>query len=122
MEEQWDRLGRAVEARRLSAALDYATQEQLATKVGISRRTLTTLESGGRIRRSTLLLIESALGWAKGSADAVLNGGEPTLLASPEPTFADPDEAALWALSNLPTSTRLSLIDHLRAERHRQTG
>lgn len=120
--EQWKRLGRAVEERRLSAALHFATQDQLAALAGVSRRTLTTLETGGRVRRATLTRIEHALDWAPGSVDALLSGGDPTPVEDPAPIFSDPDEAALWALNNLSMSTRMSLIEHLRALKQSRAG
>lgn len=120
MAEDWSRLAAYVRSRRL---VDLGLEQTaLADLAGVSKRTIVTVENGRPVNLNTRAKLEAALGWAPGSTDAVLSGGEPSLIDSPEPAFTDPYESAIWALSDLPTSTRLSLIDHLRAERHRQTG
>jgi DNA-binding XRE family transcriptional regulator len=77
-----DRLGRLVRERRTQVG--FATAQSLAEAAGISSRTLSDIENGRRpsYSRSTLWALDKALQWARGSAQAVLDGGEPTVAAS----------------------------------------
>jgi transcriptional regulator with XRE-family HTH domain len=71
------RLGQLVVARR--KAIGLPTAQKLAEAAGVSLRTITTVETGGRTRFNTTTkgAIERALRWAPGSIDTVLGGGEP---------------------------------------------
>lgn len=79
------RLGNYVVVRRRH--LGMYTREALAQAAGVSIRLLGDVERGTRTVRGRILgRIEQALGWAPGSADAVLRGGEPqTRLDRPVP-------------------------------------
>lgn len=72
-------LGGQVRARR--SLLGYDTAKALADAIGVTPRLLGEIENGRRTsyRPSTLLKLDHALGWASGSSQAVLDGGEPTL-------------------------------------------
>ncbi|WP_075890636.1 helix-turn-helix domain-containing protein [Actinomyces provencensis] len=72
-------LGELVRARRLEVGI--ATGRALADASQISTRTLNDIENGRRpsYSRATLWALDRALGWTRGSAQAVLDGGEPTL-------------------------------------------
>ncbi|MFD9567709.1 helix-turn-helix domain-containing protein [Streptomyces sp. NPDC059994] len=73
----WARLAAAIVARR--DEMDY-TQVGLAEAAGVSEATVQNLESGRERKRlpSSLPKVEQALGWAPGSGEAVLAGGDPT--------------------------------------------
>ncbi|MGC4925627.1 helix-turn-helix domain-containing protein [Streptomyces sp. DT117] len=77
MSRDWVRLGHAIEAARDAKGM---TQVALAEAADVSESTVQNLESGkARVRQPpSVKKVEAALGWAPGSADAVLAGGEPT--------------------------------------------
>lgn len=74
----WSRLGAAVRAER--ARLGYRTLADLAARTGLGVRTLSDLERGARDNYSaeTLSAVEAVLGWAPGSVQRILDGGDPT--------------------------------------------
>lgn len=75
--DDWDRLADFVKTRRGTLGM---TQDELATRAGVDKKTIYAIESApGRRRMTTLGGLERALGWAEGSIRHVLNGGEPTL-------------------------------------------
>ncbi|MBU8824175.1 hypothetical protein [Mycolicibacterium goodii] len=79
----WERLGRFVRAARGARA-----QADIAANGGPSDETLSKIEQGRwrptRSVQKTLEKLELGLGWAPGSANAVLAGGEPTHLHADE--------------------------------------
>lgn len=80
MTNDWDRLARAIRERRQVLGL---TQQQLADAAGVTRTTIKNLEGARKPTKrppASLPAVEQALGWALGSARAVL-AGEPTLAA-----------------------------------------
>jgi DNA-binding XRE family transcriptional regulator len=88
----WDRLARAIRDRR--RVLDL-TQQRLADNARVTRSTIKNLEGAREPTRlpSSMTAVEQALGWAPGSGQAVLNGGEPTLAdssADQRPPTQDP--------------------------------
>lgn len=74
---QWGKLASAVRAAREARGL---SQEALADLAGVSEGSVQNLESGQSRTRMppTIAKIEPHLGWAEGSARAILDGGEPT--------------------------------------------
>lgn len=86
MTEDWARLGDHIVAARVRRGLPTraAFGEHLAS-IGhkVTDRTLSKIESGQRVGRSTLVAIEIGLGWKTGSCRAVLAGGEPTPESQP---------------------------------------
>jgi hypothetical protein len=70
------RLARLVQARRVT--LGMLTQGALSEATGISSRTIGRLERVGEIGPNAARRVEVALGWAPGSIDDVLAGGDPT--------------------------------------------
>lgn len=58
------------------------TNEGFGSIVGLSKRTMDTMSTGGRVGVRTYHAVAAALGWAPGSVDKVLSGGEPTRLES----------------------------------------
>lgn len=81
MDSKWERLADAVRAARKARKWG---QEDLAREADVSLATISRLESGkgykGRMPQ-TIDKVERALGWAPGSAAAILAGGDPTPLA-----------------------------------------
>src|SRR5437773_2876343 len=79
----WARLGARVVNRRVQFKL--LTREMLATRSGISTRVLGDIEKGRRDNYDpmTLAALEQALRWETGSVRRILDGGEPTDLATP---------------------------------------
>ncbi|HET9207891.1 MAG TPA: helix-turn-helix domain-containing protein [Burkholderiaceae bacterium] len=74
----WGKLAAAIRSAREARGL---SQEALAALAGVSEGSVQNLEAGkprSRMPR-TLSKVEPHLGWAEGSARAVLDGGEPTL-------------------------------------------
>lgn len=78
----WDRLGRFVRAARGTRA-----QRDVRANGGPSDETLSKIEHGRwrptRSVQGTLEKLEVGLGWAPGSADIVLRGGQPQPLTTP---------------------------------------
>lgn len=85
MSRDWVRLGHAIEAARDAKGM---TQVALAAAADVSESTVQNLEAGKERQRQppSVKKVEAALGWAPGSADAVLTGGDPTPLAKPGPS------------------------------------
>lgn len=71
------RLGRAVEEARDSKGLTQMGLGQLAD--GAGRTVIQTIERGHKFKKvtKTLLNVEHALGWKRGSVESILAGGEP---------------------------------------------
>jgi transcriptional regulator with XRE-family HTH domain len=105
----WKRLASYVARRRVEVG--YSHRNAFANAIGISDNTLAKLERGESVRRDTLMTVENALGWRPGSANAILDGGEPDLLTrdAPPPTAgADVDTAfahAVEVISSLKTAS-----------------
>lgn len=75
----WVKLGRLLEDRRIE--LGYDSREAFAEETGVaSSRVLSDLENAKRTNfsRATLLGVEAAYEWKRGSIDSVLSGREPT--------------------------------------------
>ena len=77
------RLGHLVQSRRISRG--WKTREDFADDLTFSYRVLTDLENGNRkLGKSSYREVESKLGWEAGSADRVLDGGDPVEVLSDE--------------------------------------
>lgn len=78
----WTVVGDAV---RRSRALRRQTQAEFAREVGLSVRTVGSLEAGEprQYDETTVSRVESALGWAHGSVDRVINGQPPIVQVDP---------------------------------------
>ncbi|MGW3298415.1 helix-turn-helix transcriptional regulator [Streptomyces rubiginosohelvolus] len=89
MSRDWVRLGHAIEAARDAKGM---TQVALAEAADVSESTVQNLEAGKERKRQppSVKKVEAALGWAPGSADAVLAGGEPTSLSAAPSSDASP--------------------------------
>src|SRR6201998_3810678 len=70
------RLGHHILSRRV--ALGYRTRTDLADSLQFTVRTLSDIENGVRkASPGTYAMLENKLGWAPGSIDTILAGGEP---------------------------------------------
>ncbi len=85
-----ERLGHHIVSRRV--ALGYRNRTDLASSLQFTVRTLSDIENGVRkASPGTYAMLENKLGWAPGSIDTILAGGEPKELVvklhrdSPEP-------------------------------------
>ena len=99
-EENWERLGDYVVARRI--ALGMRDRRALATATGVTERTLGKVETGKRVSASTLAALENHFGWAPGSCRQVLAGGEPVLVTPPEASIPQYDDPTLQHIAEVP--------------------
>ena len=89
-----ERLGHHIVSRRV--ALGYRTRTDFANSVQFTVRTLADIEHGVRkASPGTYAMLENKLGWAPGSVDTILAGGEPKELVVKlrRPTPAPPSHA-----------------------------
>lgn len=77
----WKNVAHHVVRRRVE--LGYKSTRQLARAVGITEKTIGRLEAGESVRSSTVAAVERQLQWAPGSAEAMLNGGQPIEASAP---------------------------------------
>jgi transcriptional regulator with XRE-family HTH domain len=79
MDAKWTRLGAAFAEGRSSQNL---TQDDVVARSGIGLSTIQAIERGGPFKGVTasMRLYAVLLGWAPGSIEAVLDGGDPTEL------------------------------------------
>jgi hypothetical protein len=87
-----ERLGHHIVSRRV--ALGYRNRADLANSLQFTARTLFDIEHGVRkASPGTYAMLENKLGWAPGSIDTILAGGEPKELVvklrrdNPEPRY-----------------------------------
>ena len=77
-----ERLGHHVVSRRV--ALGYRNRTDLADSLQFTVRTLADIEHGVRkASPGTYAILENKLGWAPGSIDTILTGGEPHEVVAP---------------------------------------
>lgn len=102
MNADWARLANAIKRRREALGL---TQVQLADLASVTDTTIRNLEGGRAFKRppASLPAVEHGLGWAPGSARAILAGGEPTLRDG-APVDAPAKAEPPGALAGLPAS------------------
>lgn len=107
--EQWRIVGRRVHARRVALGL---SQDEL----GASRSVVSNLEASRQEKyaRTSLAKIERSLGWAAGSIDLILDGGEPEEIRSPAAPMTLEERVARWeAELNAIRSERADLEERL---------
>src|SRR5271155_1566521 len=103
-----ERLGHHIVSRRV--ALGYRNRTDLADSLQFTVRTLSDIENGVRkASPGTYAMLENKLGWAPGSIDTILAGGEPKeLVVKLRPTAPTPvSHAATDALSRASTEELL---------------
>lgn len=87
MERNWARLGTRLAEARGGMGI---TQLEMAKRIGVSRGPMQAIERGDAKRvTSTMRAYARAVGWTDESIDAVLGGGEPTLV-DPAPDSPEP--------------------------------
>ncbi|GAA1030724.1 hypothetical protein GCM10009565_67590 [Amycolatopsis albidoflavus] len=72
-----------------------ATRKEWSAVIGISDKTLGKLERGEYVGPDTLADVEIDLGWAPGSCQAIMHGGEPTGTDNSTPAVAGLREVPL---------------------------
>ena len=100
-------LGHHIVSRRV--ALGYRNRTDLANSLQFTVRTLSDIEHGARkASPGTYAMLENKLGWAPGSIDTILAGGEPKEQAVElRRTTHNPPSHAPDALSRAPTEELL---------------
>lgn len=107
MERDWERLGRALRAARLSEGV---SQEDMATELGVGRSTIQKIERGHAFGKPTLAIRAYArrVGWTEESVDRVLAGGtqnhvhEASADLSAAPAVTEGSSLSEGAVSRLP--------------------
>lgn len=114
---QTERVADAMDAQRAELGIKWS---DVAKRADMSVKTLERFRNGklSAYSRGNIRAIERALGWERGSIDAIRNGGEPTLTGD---TPADIDlrddiERQIWAISELEEDLRWSYIYMRRAK------
>lgn len=110
----WERLGQIVGARRAELRL---TREELAHEARVSSRVLGDIENARRTNfdATTLMRLESALGWRRGSVEAVLRGDDPELRPEPSPVPLPLWMARILAAYHLLPADEQARVDELGA-------
>jgi hypothetical protein len=113
-----ERLGHHIVSRRV--ALGYRNRTDFANSLQFTVRTLSDVENGVRkASPGTYAMLENKLGWAPGSIDTILAGGEPKELVvklrrdTPEPrhrSFATDDALAGASTEELLLELRRRII------------
>jgi hypothetical protein len=103
MDPNWPALAAAIKKQR--RVLRYS-QEALADAADLSRSTIQKLEwaTAENIERDTVVKLEHGLRWAPGSVDAVLNGGVPTVIISPDGAYPPAQDPYQPLSERLPVS------------------
>ena len=116
------RLGHYIVSRRV--ALGYRNRTDFADSLQFTVRTLSDIENGVRkASPGTYAMLESKLGWAPGSIDTILAGGEPKeLVIKLRPTTPTPRTHAYTtdALSHASTEELLLEFEELLLELRRR--
>lgn len=111
-----ERLARYVRERREELGL---TQEEVATRGGPSTATLRLIENaaGAAYKAKSLRQLEDGLGWARGSAIAVLGGGVPSLATAAVLTGEVPVELrhSLDVLASMRPRVRRAFTEFMEA-------
>jgi hypothetical protein len=116
-----ERLGHHIVSRRV--ALGYRNRTDFANSLQFTVRTLSDIENGVRkASPGTYAMLENQLGWAAGSIDAILAGGEPkeqvVKLRRPTPTPLSHSSAD--ARSHASTEELLLEVEELLLELRRR--
>jgi hypothetical protein len=125
-----ERLGHQIVSRRV--ALGYRNRTDFASSLQFTVRTLSDIENGVRkASPGTYAMLENKLGWAPGSIDTILAGGEPKELVvklrrdNPEPrhrSFVTDDALASASTEELLLELRRRIIQPRRPRRETWDG
>lgn len=96
--EAWRRLGKLIRRQRTRLRIDT---DEWASLVGRTSRVLLGLERGEKTGEETLRRVEELLGWAEGSIESILAGGEPTLVPE-QPTQGRPLSVVPTTMEQVP--------------------
>ena len=114
-----ERLGHHIVSRRV--ALGFRNRTDFANSLQFTVRTLSDIENGVRkASPGTYAMLENKLGWAPGSIDTILSGGEPKeLVVKLRPTPTPRTHAYAEALSDTAAVSRASTEELLLELRRR---
>ena len=120
--EDLSRLARAVKQRRIAL---YPSRIAAAQEVGISKDTWQRVEEAQPARARSYTAIDLALGWAPGSCESVLAGGEPVTVEQsvidPAVTLADVQVSGRAAAAQrIVESATLATVDGMTADKIRE--
>ncbi|MFF2612655.1 helix-turn-helix domain-containing protein [Kitasatospora sp. NPDC058046] len=91
MSRNWARLGALLRADRQAGG---RTQDEMGAELGVTRNALGSIEAGNAKRvTSTIRSYARAVGWADGSVEQVLAGGDPDRVDTNTPTDRPKDSA-----------------------------
>ena len=109
-----ERLGHQIVSRRV--ALGYRNRTDLANSLQFTVRTLSDIENGVRkASPGTYAMLENKLGWAPGSIDTILAGGEPKeLVVKPRRDSPEPRHRSFTADDALSRASTEELLLELR--------
>lgn len=111
-----ERLGEIIASARIRQRL---SQQQLATRAGLSMRVLSNMEQGkipANPHEETKERLEEALGWSVGDFDRVRKGGEPSAQTR---VIAEVDEDLLFIYRMAPNAPAEAIREMRKAlERH----
>ena len=116
-----ERLGHHIVSRRV--ALGYRNRTDFADSLQFTVRTLSDIENGVRkASPGTYAMLENKLGWAPGSIDAIIAGGEPKeLVVKLRPTTPTPRlHSSADALSLASTEELLLQLEEVILELRRR--
>lgn len=88
MDKTAERLDALMDRRRLDLGHNW---KAIIDDAGVSYQTLSQLRKGRPVADVTVARVEQALRWAPGSIQDILDGGNPTPAAPPEPTVESQD-------------------------------
>lgn len=91
--DAWGRLGRAVRRARIEGG--HGSQDDFALLMGVSGKTLGTLENGRPVGEATLYAVERALGWPHGRVEQLLEGVPEERSTRSSPGLEDVDDDVL---------------------------
>lgn len=109
MDRDWARLSRHIAGAREALGLP---QPAFAAELGVGRSAIQKLESGHEYRKPTPLhrAVERRFGWATGSVEAILAGGEPERLAGDSPEGSPVEEGVDALLDDLTARVKGALL------------
>jgi hypothetical protein len=82
----------------------------VAARADLSKLTIGAVEAGRRVDELTLWKLDAGLAWEDGSAERVLEGGEPVELPADPQLGLDPVALQLWNVKGLSAERRWQLI------------
>lgn len=107
MARDWARLGERLKAGRIERGME---QQEVASAIGVKRGAIRNIEIGQVVKiTTTIRMYAKLIGWADGSIDDVLDGGEPTVDTRPKEADSTAAVTAGAAESDLSLHVQQSL-------------